>query len=375
MGAEQAAADVAALRAAIERAHTAANRVTSVFESTAGSLKGAAASASAVKASQVATDVRRSAAIAASAASRLQGVANTLAATRTKSPALRAAAAALAGPDVDEAEAAQVRAAVASAMNVSYSDPMLAASVSVGEAPAADLGPRPSSEIGTGAQPTPGGDDRFDTSSITNSTGTAAAGVPLSSNGRTDQAPTAGSGSTPPAAQAGAQNPGGTNKAPSGPDPSGPPSGTNRPNTANPAVYQPNLSTTGGPTGLVAMPGNPGARGIGGAPVGSTGAPPPRSSLVPPRLMPSTAGTPVAGAPLRPGAGPGMRGGMPFVPRASRSEDAEDRRAADYLHVRENVEEIVGELPLVGPPVLGEPDPAPQADTTQNEAQDGDRKL
>jgi hypothetical protein len=46
---------------------------------------------------------------------------------------------------------------------------------------------------------------------------------------------------------------------------------------------------------------------------------------------------------------------------AGKDKDGE-HRAPSYLHTRENAEEMIGRLPLVGPPVLG--DWARPADTT-----------
>ncbi|MFT4199605.1 hypothetical protein [Gordonia sp. (in: high G+C Gram-positive bacteria)] len=372
MGAEQAAADVAALKAAILRAVAAADKVRSVFAETAGTLKGDAASKGEASASALADAVIDSAIAADSARSSLQNVASTLAATKAKGPSIRAAAQAIAksSASADSAGAAdEIRAAVASAMDTAYSDPMLAAGntvvpdsrdfVSFGggggasppgasapDSPRAPLSDTPSSSTllsGTPGTTTPTAAARSETVAAQNPASTTPASTPHPAT-------------TPSTDNAAKQNGG-----PGGP--SGPPPG---PRSPSPVVPLPNLPAAGArPTG-----------GIGGLPTGRLGGAVPRlgvgptGALAAPRLSATTTAGPVgAGTPMRSTPGSGMRaGGMPLVPRSGRSDDDEDRRAANYLRVRENAEEVVGELPLVGPAVLGEPEPPPQEQTPEGAA-------
>lgn len=368
MGAEQARADVAALFAAIERAQAAALKVEAVFAATAGSLKGTAAAKGTQQANAVAKEITRAAAVAGSAGVSLRGVANTLSATKAKAPALRAAAAELAKSDLSTDEMAQVRATVATAMNTVYSDPMLDTAIPLGiEATV------PAGYDNAAVTPVnPGATQRDNTSSF-NGRGTGLSpGVPGSPGSPTSPTRTTPPGTTPSttggAAPAG---PSDSSKKSDGAGPKGPAT-TNTPKDKL-TGDQPGPSTRGrgdpdllggprpGPPGLgQPFPGpGSGLTGTRGTPGTTTGPGTPKPPLNAPRLgTPTTSGPPTTAAPLRSTPGAGMRGGgMPFVPRASRSEESEDRLAADYLHVRENADEVVGELPLVGPPVLGEPDP------------------
>jgi hypothetical protein len=71
--------------------------------------------------------------------------------------------------------------------------------------------------------------------------------------------------------------------------------------------------------------------------------------------------SPTAGGGQVPGSSPATstRSGTPMVPPggagrgAGKDKDGE-HRAPSYLHTRENAEEMIGRLPLVGPPVLGD---------------------
>jgi hypothetical protein len=107
--------------------------------------------------------------------------------------------------------------------------------------------------------------------------------------------------------------------------------------------------------------GGGGGGGVGGG-VGSEPNPLARRSGTP-------LATPTAGGGQVPGSGPATstRSGSPMIPPgaggrgAGKDKDGE-HRAPSYLHTRENAEEMIGRLPLVGPPVLG--DWARPVDTT-----------
>ncbi|WP_161926667.1 hypothetical protein [Gordonia crocea] len=362
MGAEQAAADLAALTAAIDRAEAAARRVEAVFASTAASLRGAAADAAVAKASRVAADVSRSAAVARSASFGLRGVANTLALTKAKSPALRAAAQELASTDLTSDQVAQVRAVVAEAMNAAYSDPMLATTTPVGDAPgetgyAAAVAPDDASgpdtaraDQGDGAIGVPGGTSPSGSSPSVVPAGAAGAPTPTSA---TTAAPSAAS-----AAPTGGGQSGDPNK--SGPSPGGnnPGHGRGDPSGRVPGGVVPVPAGAGRPPG-----------GSGPRPGGTSAVAKP--VLRPPRFLGAIPIGPPVGPPAAPLAGTGPRGGVPYAPRASRSEESSDRRAADYLHDQANVEALVGELPLVGPAVIGEPEPLPENETATGTAGSG----
>ncbi|MBD1321679.1 hypothetical protein [Gordonia hankookensis] len=78
-----------------------------------------------------------------------------------------------------------------------------------------------------------------------------------------------------------------------------------------------------------------------------------------PSTTPANSTTPV-------GAGPGRTGGpMGGAPHGGRARGSDDRshKPAHYLHTQENGAQIVGSLPLVGPPVIGDwaPPQAPAA--------------
>lgn len=376
MGAEQARADVAALFAAIERAQAAAQRVEAVFLATSGSLKGEAAQRGMQSATAIANDISRAARVAGSAGVNLRGVANTLSETKAKAPVLRAAAAELAKSDLTADETAQVRAAVAAAMNTVYSDPMLDTAIPLGIEPTVSAG----HDNAAVSPVNPGAGQRDNGSTSFNGLGSGlvpgSAGSPGSPTGTTTKTPS--TGNPAPSAAGGTESAGPSESAknPGGASPSGPAS-TNNPKDKL-TGDRPGPSTVGrGDPGVVGGPrlGQPGlgqprpgpGSGLSGRTPGTiAGAGTPKPPLTTPRLgMTTTGGPPATTAPLR-STGSGMRGGMPFAPRATRSEEADDRRAADYLHVRENADEIVGELPLVGPPVLGEPDPPSDPDVPAN---------
>lgn len=367
MGAEQASADVAALEAAVKRARAAALHVETVFAVTADKLTGIAATNSQRRAATLSGEITAASTIAESAVINLRGVATALADAKAKGPLLREIARAMADPDADADDQARMRTTVATAMNAAYSDPMLATA-------AIPDGPRTigMSMINPAVSPTDPGDGLAGTlgtagkrdggASDPGSLGLggggpsgAAANQPSTSGTvRPPTAPPNPSATTP--ATTTTANRTGRPTAPSDDNRSGPPSGAPGTPSPTPVGAQPNprpggktpgTAPTATPTGV--------GRGMGVRTPGTSLRP--ASPLAAPRLAATTATATPTTAPIRPGGPSGTRGGMPFVPRARRAEDEEERKAADYLRVRENADELVGEWPLVGPSVLGEPEP------------------
>lgn len=115
--------------------------------------------------------------------------------------------------------------------------------------------------------------------------------------------------------------------------------------------------TAGAGTGGGVGTGARGGGGLGAGGAGGAGADP--KSLAARPVTPLA--TPTAGGGPMPGSGPttSTRGGSPMIPpgaagRGAGRDKEGEHRAPSYLHTRENAEEIIGRLPLVGPPVLGD---------------------
>ncbi|WP_238422146.1 hypothetical protein [Gordonia sp. 'Campus'] len=104
------------------------------------------------------------------------------------------------------------------------------------------------------------------------------------------------------------------------------------------------------------------------APGPSSAAPPSAPVTSPPSVSTPSASTPPGAVAQRPG-GIGSPGPLGVPPGSRRpGGDDETHRAAPYLNTREHGAEIVGDMPLVGPPVIGDwvrptfpstPEPAP----------------
>lgn len=115
--------------------------------------------------------------------------------------------------------------------------------------------------------------------------------------------------------------------------------------------------TAGAGTGGGVGTGARGGGGLGAGGAGGVGTDP--KSLAARSVAPLA--TPTAGGGPMPGSGPttSTRGGAPMIPpgaagRGAGRDKEGEHRAPTYLHTRENAEEIIGRLPLVGPPVLGD---------------------
>lgn len=110
----------------------------------------------------------------------------------------------------------------------------------------------------------------------------------------------------------------------------------------------------------------------------------PLSPSSPSVAAPATSTPPAASATgPRPGITPPVGpAGAPPGGRRPGAEDDDKHKAAPYLHTREHGAEIVGDLPLVGPPVIGDwipqmvpatPEPAPPRPTPDEPAAPSDR--
>lgn len=117
------------------------------------------------------------------------------------------------------------------------------------------------------------------------------------------------------------------------------------------------LAGRGGGSSAGGSGGSGGGRAGGAGGVGGVGAEP--SPLARRPITPLA--TPTAGGGQAPGTGPATstRGGSPMGSpgaggRGSGRDKDGEHRAPSYLHTRENTDEMIGRLPLVGPPVLGD---------------------
>ncbi|MGC4963896.1 hypothetical protein [Gordonia sp. DT101] len=141
-------------------------------------------------------------------------------------------------------------------------------------------------------------------------------------------------------------------------------------NNSGSSAFPSGMMPAGGAAGATGAGGKVGGVGAGAGGSGAAGGANAASAMSR-RLsgaMPTpapTSTTPASStAPL--GAGPGRAGGpMGGAPHGGRARGSDDRshKAAHYLHTQENGAELVGSLPLVGPPVIGDwsPPQAPEA--------------
>ena len=273
----------------------------------------------------------------------LRGVANTLSATKAKAPVLRAAAAEMAKSDLTADETAQVRATVAAAMNQVYSDPMLDSAIPLGIEAAVPTGYDNAGVVPTDA----GGPRRDNDSSLFSGLGS---GLAPGSSGRPDRRQagrcrqyhlTVGDGRRGACGSVGHGEESRRHQL-NGPATTNTPKRQDQRRPARPLdtrSRQPAL--LGGPRPGLGQP-RPASPGPGLSEERARNA----GDHHRPRNTETTADYAATGddddrrtasaySAAAPTTGSGMRGGMPFVPRATRSEDADDRRAADYLHVRE----------------------------------------
>lgn len=105
--------------------------------------------------------------------------------------------------------------------------------------------------------------------------------------------------------------------------------------------------------------GGPGGPGMAGTPLSR------RLGVSVPSAVTPVGSTPSTSLPGRGGPGSGPMGGGPHGARG-RDNDGK-HKTPSYLHTKENGKEIVGTLPLVGPPVIGDWAPPLPADDTAGE--------
>lgn len=390
--------DAAALAEAINNANAAAAHL-SVFGQ--DGLEGVAASSSASAAQNLFGEITSGAAAVTPGVSALTSASAVMAASKAQEPMLQAMQMDMANPRVDPAT---VLDRAASMMTATYNAPMSSAA---GQAPSGPDSLELTKSFGSagGAVGTPSGSgtgggpgsvlhstsggssdlgDYANGAAGDRATGAAGEGPgPGPSSGTTPEASGAAGGSGDPGASGGSAGGGADGLSRAG---LGSPDGAaGSPGSGGAAEG----TSTGGPLGApVPAPatgrglggslggGAFGGAGAGGSAGGATGGPSGRLSGALPASMSPTATAP--GATTGPAGtgrtGPGSTGAAPHGARG-RGEDKE-HKSAHYLHSRDNGAEIVGDLPLVGPPVIGDwTPPTPKRDAGESKSDDPDTKL
>ena len=343
-------------------------------------LEGEAAKASEAAAKKIFGDITSATSEVAPSVGALTSAQNVLEVSQSQAQTIRNMQATLASPSNTNAYLVMTEAA--KLMTDTYNHPMSAAASQVPSSPTSDLNPGGGGGGvgGTGGGGTSGG-------------GGGGGGTRMTSGNASDMGEYGGK--TDPAGKpAGADNPAGPGGGPSNPtggtssnDSSGPSNGArnasadepggldrggrgmpdDQSNHTNTAGMMPGGMPAGGSSGSPS--GGRGGGGIGG--VGGAGGVSELSRRLSASVPSST--TPAGQAPVSAG-GPTSRNGMSpgGAPHgAGRGRAGEDSRhkSAHYLHTRDNGEEIVGSLPLVGPPVIGDWAPAgPSHDESAKEA-------
>ncbi|GAB18642.1 hypothetical protein GOEFS_060_00350 [Gordonia effusa NBRC 100432] len=340
MDSAQARADAAALATAVSSAQAVAQRIASVFENTEWILKGKAANGGYNAAQRIAVDIAKDASVASRAISALSEAGETLrAAAHTQFTLVALQAQMAAEPE----NAAVIKAAVTETMNVNYSDPMSGTPVPGALAgntvkPTARSGPNGEDTAAPSARQSP--DDKTPaTISPTN--------APSNTKSPGSQTPASTKNAKTPTTTIGTQQ----NSAPKSTDaPTANDKGQRDKQTPTPIRTDPNWSKKDKPLNLnrgaaplsIRSPGTRGAVPAPAIPLRRVGI----SPIAPASTM--TPGTP----------SPANRGSMqqPYAPHAGRSRGGEDgkHKAASFLNTARNGEEVVGSLPLVGPPVIGD---------------------
>ena len=350
--------DANALRQAIADSQSASAMLESSFGSS-DFLAGKGATASSTSAATLAGRIRDALADANLAYTAMTAGADVLATAKANAPQLEALQ-----QDVrDNPEnSATARAAVDSLMRGSYSNPMNAAqsSVAMGQVD----GNRQAGQLLTAGDPTApatttssGGGGSGDVGSQSAAVLGTSGAAPSTTQGVT---PTAAASSpalaAPESAVSAADQPlslGNSSPSSRSEDDADTLAGSGFGDTASSGAA--GSSTTGAGLGGAVPAG--GLAGLAGGATGAGGAAA-ASSLLRRLPTPGIVGVPsaVPAVPLTPASGRPATPGSPMAPHGGqgRSSSKDTHKAAQYLHTRDNGEELVGEMPLVGPPVIGD---------------------
>ncbi|NMO01069.1 hypothetical protein HH308_07550 [Gordonia sp. TBRC 11910] len=364
MDSVQAAADAAALQAAVTSAQAAARRLGSVFDAGEWLLKGKAATAGLTSAQAAATAISASATLASSAVSALTTAGGVLQTARANQFALAGLQAQMA---VAPEDSAAIKSAVTNLMNSHYSDPMTGTAVPAATGSAGNS-PGSTSSANTGGD-----------TATSNSTQTRGSGTPsnTTNNANTAVKNTATKGDTTKNNPTTVANKSQATKTAATTTNGAQQNSTQKTNTTTtsdkgdkttptPARTTPSRVTPdkaldlgrGTNTRSGPSPHSPGGRGV--APGGMQPVSSPLRRLGISTMSPL--GTPATGAGSQ--ASPSRSSSSPYGPHAGRSREGKDgrHRVASFLNTTANGEEVVGSLPLVGPPVIGDwagPPPEP----------------
>ncbi|AZG44032.1 hypothetical protein [Gordonia insulae] len=381
---ETALADAEALQQAIKAAVDASERLARAFDG--DGLEGEAATSSSTRASDLAAQIASNANAVSGGAVALGSASGVMSAARLNAPFLQQMQKEMEDKPED---AADIMTRAASLMTASYNAPMSAAAsqapspgMSADSATSAVLSSGGSVSGGGGGGNSGGGGSRGSAGGSTDLGDYGTTGV--KDPNATPAASTSGDQSPPSGTTAGSDKPLSLGDNPSGGGTGGDDpdtltrGGLGSPNSVdgstNPAAMMMGPGGVGAGAGAKAVGGAASPGGIGGT-NGANGAN--AASTLSRRLsgaIPTAAtSNPVSTTPVGTGSGrvggTGPMGGTPHGGRA-RGSDKGEHKAAHYLHTKENGAEIVGSLPLVGPPVIGDwappqplPEPAKPSDT------------
>ena len=382
MGPESAAADAQALAQAISAAHEAAQHL---YRFGGDGLQGVAASSSEDAARQISSDIVSAAANAQPGIDALVNAQSVLLASQAQRGSLMELQGELLNP-LGDAFGAMTRAGLL--MTETYNGPMSSAGDGLGLAGTTGAD---GLLAGTGAGGSAGGAGSSGGSSAAARSSAAAAtdlGDYGSQSAKQPTAPPSGGTSADPVPQAdsakagdsplslgeGSGNGGGGGDGPDSLTRGGLGSPDSSSSTVSPAaMMMPGSAAAGAGGAKLAGSGGAGGSSAGGS-SGSSGANPAalsrRLSAAVPTAAPtsgtSATTTPVGAGPSRAGAAPM---GAPHGGGRGRGSNDTEHKSAHYLHTTDNGAEIVGTLPLVGPPVIGDwAPPQPVTPATSDDA-------